>query len=506
MNDDVTGLVSPPSVRPAESLSPAAQLPEPVQETGPVGASRISEVIDRIGVTRSHKMILLLVTLGAFFDIIEQNTIGMIGPSLKDQWGISNTQIGLLGTATFGSMYVGAVLGGWLSDIAGRRVMFSFNLAIYSLGGLICALAPNYEVLFAGRLIVGLGLGGELAVGLALLAELNPTKFRASAVALNQVGAGGFGNPIAYGFGFVVIGLVGPALPIMLGGPGSSWRWVLGLLALPALLVLYIRRYLPETPRYLVSKGRIDEANRSLSILARGRLNPAGLLVTPYLAPEAAVTNARTDKVKPSEIFQGRLARHSIVLAVCASMLFGGTFVVMSFMPVVLIDRGYDIATSLAFTMIMNLGSLLGAASGVLLNARLPRRRVIGSGALLSCAMALSFGFLAHSSAAVLLIGFGFQFFLTLTACALSTWVPELYPTRVRAFGTGVISNLGSVAGAVLPPVAGALLAAFGAPGLLVLIAVMYFIVAIAVRFGPETHGRSLEELHGEYVGEPAAG
>ncbi|MFC6160882.1 MFS transporter [Kribbella jiaozuonensis] len=454
---------------------------------------RLASVMDRIGTNRSHKVILAVVIFGAFFDVIEQNTVGIVGPSLKDQWGVSSAGIGFLASATFGAMYIGAALGGWLSDLKGRKTMFNFNLALYSIGALVCALAPNFPVLVIGRVIVGLGLGGEFVVGLALLAEMTSTKFRSTAVGLLQVGAGGLGNPAAYLFGFVIVGVIGPDLPLWLGGPDASWRWVFALLCLPALLVLYTRRHMPETPRYLLSKGRIAEANRSLSVLASDRLNPRGLLVTNYLPENMRLAQA---DVRWTEILRGRLGRNSAVLGACTASLFGAQFVLLTFWPTLLVDQGYEIATSLWFTMVIFTGAVAGALVSSVLNARFRRRPTIAVAAALSCLSALAFAFLANGAVAILVLGFLFEFFSWWANCSISTWCPELYPTRVRAFGIGVISNLGMIGGALLPPLAGALLSSLGPVALLSLVGAMCAVVLVAVPFGPETFGRSLEELH----------
>ncbi|MGW2763692.1 MFS transporter [Streptomyces sp. NPDC001275] len=455
----------------------------------------LASVMDRIGTNRCHKMILCIVAFGAFFDVIEQNTVGIVGPSLKEQWGVSSTGIGFLASATFGAMYVGAALAGWLSDLKGRKTMFNFNLALYSMGALVCALAPNFTVLATGRVIVGLGLGGEFVVGLTLLAEMTSTQFRSTAVSLLQVGAGGLGNPAAYLFGLITVGMIGPHLPQFLGGPDASWRWVFVLLCLPALLILYTRRNMPETPRYLVSKARIPAANRSLSVLASGRLNPRGLVVTDYLPDNLQLAE---ENVRWTEILRGRLGRNSAVLGSCTAALFGAQFVLLTFWPTILVDRGYAIATSLTFTMIIFLGAVTGTIFASFLNARFRRRPTIAVAAALSCASALAFPFLAHGAAAILVLGFLFEFFSWWANCSISAWCPELYPTRVRAFGIGVISNLGMIGGALLPPVAGALLGSLGSGALLTLVAAMCAVVLVAVPFGPETFGRSLEELHDE--------
>lgn len=463
--------------------------------------SLLASIMDRIGTTRAHKVILVIVIFGAFFDVIEQNTVGIVGPSLKEQWGISSAQVGLLASATFAAMYIGAVASGWLSDLKGRKTMFNFNLALYSLGALVCAFAPNFGVLVAGRFVVGLGLGGEFVVGLALLAEMSSTQFRSKAVSLLQVGAGGLGNPTAYLFGFVIIGVVGPNLPLWLGGPDNSWRWVFALLALPALLILYTRRHMPETPRYLVSKGRIPSANRSLSVLASGRLKQQrNFAVTDYLPAEFEL--AEPEKVRWSEIFRGRLARNSAVLGTCTLMLFGAQFVLLTFWPIIMVEKGFAIATSLAFTMVIFTGAVLGALFSSFLNTRFRRRPTIAVAAALSVASALAFAFAAHGVVTILLLGFLFEFFSWWANTSISTWCPELYPTRVRAFGIGVVSNLGMIAGAALPPVAGALLSSLGPEALLTLVAAMCALVLVAVPFGPETFGRSLEEIHGETLEE----
>ncbi|MDQ4504295.1 MFS transporter [Sinomonas sp. ASV322] len=459
-------------------------------------AALLAAAMDRIGVTRCHKVVLFLVTFGAFFDVIEQNTVGMAGPALTAQWGISSAQVGLLASATFGAMYLGAVAGGWMADRWGRKTMFSFNLAVYSLGGLICAFAANYAMMVAGRIVVGLGLGGEFVVGLALLAELTSTKFRGTAVSLLQVGAGGLGNPAANLFGFLVIGVLGPILPLVLGGPDTAWRWLYIFLALPALLVLYLRRHFPETPRFLVMRGRIAEANKTLSVLASGRMNPRGVTVTEYLPDDASFDGAENSRW--TDILRGRLGRNSAVLATCTSMLFGAQFVMLTFWPIILISRGYEVVTSLVFTMVIDLGALLGASAASFFNTKFKRRPTVAAGAVLSAAAALVLAFGGNDVATILIVGFLFEFFSWWTNTAISAWAPELYPTRVRAFGIGAVSNLGLIGGAILPPVAGALLGSLGSSALLGLVGVMCLLVLVAVPFGPETFGRSLEEIHGE--------
>ncbi|MFF0267201.1 MFS transporter [Kribbella sp. NPDC004536] len=454
--------------------------------------SVVGRVLDAIPFNRAHRLILLMVLLGAFFDVMEENSLGAVGPALKSVWNISTPELAFLQTVTIGAMIIGKVVTGALGDHKGRRFALAFNLAVYCLGALICALAPGYAVLAVGRFVVGVGLGGEIAAGMTMLSELVSTKYRGAVVASLNVGAGGFGNVVSFGFAAVVLGPLGN----FFGGPHNSWRWMFALLVLPALLVLVYRRYLPETPRYLASRGRIDEANGVLTRLANGRLKDRSGPVTPYI--QHTGTAPAVEKVRLSEVFRGVLLRRTAALAVISWMTFGAQVTVLVLMPTILVEQGYTITKSLAFTMVMNVGSLLGAAAATWAALRLPRRVVITCGAGAACLAALAFGFLATTPALVLILGALFQFFVLLLNSTIFAWAPELYPTRVRAFGTAMVAVQGNVAGAFVPIGAGLLLDRAGMVAVFVLIAVMYSVMAVASRFAPETHGLSLEDINSD--------
>src|SRR5690606_34172898 len=203
-----------------------------------------------------------------------QNTIGLVGPILREQWGLSGADIGFLNTITFASAAIGRLLSGILGDRYGRRVMLTINLLLFTVGSALCALAPSFGWMCVARAIVGFGVGGEISTAVTMLAEFCSPKFRGTAAGLVNVGAGGFGNFLAPAFGLLVFTLF----------PGeNSWRWLFAVLAIPAFLVVFFRRYVPETPRFLASQGKIEEANKVLSILASGTLRPRNLKVKEYL-------------------------------------------------------------------------------------------------------------------------------------------------------------------------------------------------------------------------------
>jgi len=204
--------------------------------------SALPAVLDKIGFTRAQFWVLMLIMAGMFFDTLEQNSTGAMGTNLKDALGIDNDQLALINTATVIGGLIGRLVGGYLADKYGRRISLGFNLLLYTLGGLISAVAINYEMLLASRLIVGIGLGGEFTVGIAMLSEMVATRYRGTLVSFLNIGSGGVVNFLSYGIFFLILG----PFAGFFGGDETVWRWTYVLLVLPALLVVAFRCRPPE--------------------------------------------------------------------------------------------------------------------------------------------------------------------------------------------------------------------------------------------------------------------
>ncbi|KAA9165888.1 MFS transporter [Amycolatopsis acidicola] len=432
---------------------------------------------------------------GMFFDALEQDATGAIGEGLKASFGMDTGALALLNTVTTIGGLVGRLTTGYLADRRGRRFALSLNLLLYTLGGILSAVAPNPEILHLSRFIVGVGLGGEFTVGLALLSEMVATRFRGRVAASLNIGSGGVGNFVAFGLFLLVLGPLGDVL----GGPSLSWRWLFVLLALPALLVVVFRRYLPESPRFLLAQGRVDEANAALTVLASGSLRrrPAGS--TPYLSTKDIPATAG-ERVPLRELATPASLRRTTAIGLASWMSFGAQVTLLVLMPSILVAQGYSVTSSLAYTMVMNVGSLLGACASAFLAGRAPRKTVVLPAAVLGCAAAVAFALFAHGVALILILGAVFQFFALLLNTTLAAWSPELYPTRVRALGTSVVNGIGNVSGAVMPLLAVALFAAGGIAGVFVMLAAMYVVLGVSAVCAPETHNRSLEDLNPERV------
>lgn len=446
-------------------------------------AEQIENAYQRIGITSAHFGIIAMVLFGVFFDAIEQNTVGIAGPMLREQWGLGGTEIGLLNTATFTAVALGRVLAGAIMDRIGRRPLLGVNLLVFAVGSLICALTPNYEVLVAARFLVGLGLGGEIAIAVIMMSEFFSARHRGSAVGLINVAAAGLGNMLAPLFGVIVFA-------VFSGEDG--WRWLFGVLVLPALAVVVYRRALPETPRFLVAKGRVDEANLVLNRLALGRLHGEIDDVEPYLS--ATGTTEPTSTVRWTEAFGGAYRRATASLGVAVCMSYAAQISMLTLIPVILTERGLSLTSALWYTLVMQSGSLVGALTAAGLARRLPRKLTLTAGAGLGVIAGLGFGFFAVNIGWVLMFGFLFNFAVIILNTTIWLFAPEQYPTRIRGLATSVILAIGSLSGGLFPLVAGMVLDNYGVGAMFGLLTALFTLCALAVRFPKETFGLPMPE------------
>lgn len=461
----------------------AAENMVPSGKSSPV-IRQLEGALSRIGVTGAHKQIIALVLIGVLFDAFEQNTIGISGPMLKESWGLTGADIGFLNTITFGSAAIGRLLSGILGDRYGRRVMLTINLLLFTIGSLACALAPNFAMLAIARGIVGFGIGGEISTAVTMLSEFCSPKFRGTAAGLVNVGAGGFGNFLAPAFGLMIFTIF----------PGENgWRWLFAALALPALLVVFYRRFVPETPRFLASQGRIAEANKVLSILESGTLRPKNLVVREHLKDDQAQETSNKGAWK--ELFRAPFIGRTIPVAIAILMSYGAQLSVLTLMPIIFVSMGYTLQGSLLYSMIIQSGSVLGAIAASMFGYYFPRKKVLTVGAIFACLAAVSIATLGTNIYLVLLFGAIFQFFVLLLNTSIWIYAPELYPTRIRAFGVAFILATGSAAGSFVPTISGALFDAYGMIGVFGLAAAMYAVFAVCIQMGPETYGMSMEDL-----------
>lgn len=447
--------------------------------------------LDAIPTTSAHYRIFLLVAAGSLFNVIEQYLAGYAAPVLREQWGLTATAVSALSTATFLAMAAGALMTGFFADRFGRKHLFMVNVALYTAGSLLAALAPNYGVLLAARVIIGVGLGGEIGLGYTLVAEVMKAKVRGAMTSGLAFVSSGFGVFAASGLAAVILG----PLAVTLGGDEYAWRWLFGLMVLPAGLIFFFRRYIPETPRYLLRHGHVAEVNEILSRLSSGRLcSRADVPMTEWIAaPEGVPARAGEDETKFTEMFGPGLRRRTAVACALTIAQFGSFATFAIFTPALFDDRGVSVGLSLLFATVANFVGLVGAGFGILV-AQVVRRRTVylAGGALLVLTMVgLA---VVTDSMVTLALAAVMQFVLQVVNSTNWCYLPELFPTRVRAAGAGVASTVGMLASGFGPLAAGALLDVSGVTAVFVFLGSLALVFCVASRFGPETQGVVLAE------------
>jgi putative MFS transporter len=466
------------------------------------GYRQLNRAIDGMGVTPAHYKIFGLVALGSLFNVMEQYNVGYAGPALSKHWQLSNAQIGLLSAATFIAMAFGSLLGGRVADRLGRRSVFMANVAIFTCGAALAALSPNFVFLFVARILIGVGLGGEIALGYTVVSEIMPTKIRSVMTASVNVVAGGLGIFAASALAALVFG---PALPL-LGGDDSAWRWFFGVMLVPAVLLLFYRRFIPETPRYLIERGRIDDANRTLSLLASNRLRESPEIRTrTYIKVDgAAPPTGSQSGPGAKELLARDMVRNTTVGIVLTFALFGTAIALTVFMPTVLVSRGYAVGTSLLYTMCTTFAGLLGSIAGVFAAQWLRRRwtMMIGGGASIAC----SVGLFSAPDIHVALVCAGLMMFALFALISVNAvYLAELYPTSLRGLGMGAAFFGGQLAGGLGPLAAGYVMDRFGNTGMYSMVGSMCGVIILAAVAGPETFGIALDDEEPEQILTPRA-
>lgn len=366
-------------------------------------------------------------------------------------WKVDPGTAGLAGTVTLLASAVGGWLGGYLADRIGRVRTLQFTILWFSFFSLLCAFVQNFDQLLIARALLGIGFGGEWAAGAVLMGEAIRPQYRGRAVGSVQSGW-------AVGWGIAVLA---QALLFSWLPPEQAWRWMFAMGALPALLVLYLRRYVEEP---------------QISADSRAQARAAG------------------DTPKLSEIFDGPILKTTILASLAATGCQGGYYAITFWVPRFLTtERGLSIVSSTGYLATLIIGSFIGYLVGAWMADRLGRRNLFLIFSLGAIAVTLIYTQLPLSNSVLWVLGFPLGFFASGYFSGMGAFLTELYPTRLRGSGQGFCYNFGRGIGALFPFLVGWLSSTTTLGNAIAIFAVaaycVFFIAAYAL---PETRGRIL--------------
>ncbi|WP_406155898.1 MFS transporter [Streptomyces sp. NBC_00882] len=385
---------------------------------------------------------------GYALDSYDYFTLPLSMVALAAYFGLDSGQTGLFTTVTLLASGIGGALAGVLADRAGRVRALMITVITYAIFTVACGFAPNFESLLVFRALQGLGFGGEWAVGAILVAEYASAKHRGRTLGAIQS---------SWAVGWALAAIV-YTLVFSVFDADMAWRVMFWTGALPALLVVWMRRQVQDAPEAI------------------------------------AVREKSAGKGSFAAIFKPDLLRTTIFAGLLSTGVQGGYYTLATWVPTYLkSDRGLSVVGTGGYLTFLISGAFLGYLTGGYLTDRLGRRRNIWLFALLSAVCIVAYGNIPSGADTWLLVlGFPLGFCMSAIFSGFGSYLSELYPTAVRGSGQGFTYNAGRAVGAVFPTTVGFLADSWGVGGALVFGAIGYGIAALALLGLPETRGKEL--------------
>jgi MFS family permease len=447
-----------------------------------IRSADLVEALDEASLSRFHLRAVVASGVGFFTDAYDLFVIGIASTLITSDWDLSSGQLAVLNSTMLAAAFLGAFVFGRYADMVGRKRVYWLVAVIMIAGALGSALAPSFWVLIAFRFVLGFGVGGDYPVSAVMVSEYANRKDR--------------GKLVGMVFGTQALGLViGPLIALALLGSGASddvaWRVLLGLGALPAAAVIYLRCRMPESPRYQAQvQGRAEQAATGISDFTGGQVSGNGSAAVQH---ELGLRAFLTDR------------RWLITLAGTAGCWFlldyayyGNTISTPQILG--LISPNASTMTKIALQLAIFVAAAVpGYILAIIRLDRMGHRKLQLTGFAMMAACFLVIAAVPGMTTAVVpfLLVYGVSYFFTEFGPNMTTFVmpSELYPVTMRTTGHGIsagIGKLGAFIGVFLFPL---LQSSFGLRGTLLLTAGVSVLGLLLTLVLPEPAGRSLDDI-----------
>jgi MFS transporter, putative metabolite:H+ symporter len=444
----------------------------------------IGRAIDKVTLNKALVFIIAVAAAGFFFDSFDIVIVSYALPLIKQEFGLDPKQMGLIGSAALAGMGLGSWFWGWVADRWGRRVVFAATVAMFSVFTGITGLSMSLGFIVGARFVTGLGLGGMVPIDQALVAEYAPARIRGRVSAM---------LPLCWPIG--IFAAAGAGLLIV---PNFGWRWLFALGALPAILVFFIRRGVPESPRWLADQDRHREARASLAYVG-----VSSEMIDQARAELAAAPGyEREQEATFRDLFTPRFARrvaHTWLMWFCSGF---AAYAFSVWLPSIFATYYHiNLTRTLVYTFIVAGTSVVGRIVAFSLIDLFGRKALIVIGYGVAGCAALMFT-QAASETALLTTAMVYAGFADIGSLAMTVYTPEVYPVRIRGKGAAIAMGWGRFGGMISPLVAGFLISADNLIWVWGLMAAFQFTSAgLTFLMAHETSGRNLEA-----VAKPALG
>jgi MFS transporter, putative metabolite:H+ symporter len=416
-----------------------------------------------------------LATSSRSFDIV---TISFAPPVIVAQFHASKGAVSLSVTSSLIGYIVGALGDSVVADKYGRRLSMVVSVTLFSVGTILAAFSWNVTTLVIFRFVSGLGIGAEIAAVTTYLGEISPAPLRGRYTS--------WATTCAYA-GFAVVPFVAR---VLVPNYAAGWRILFGIGALGGVTILLLRRGIPPSPRWLVMRGRADEAQE---IVAEAEETALENIDDDELPPPQPVPEeAPAERFPLKSLLRPPMARRLVLFIAIWFVYYISNYGWLTLAPTLFVDKGYSLADSTTYLIVSGLGFLVGALATTRLSDRFERKY---SAALFAVAWAVSLVVIGLFVSPVVIIVFGFIASLTvgLLVPPLYAYTAEHFPTNARATGVAMTDGLGHVGGALAPLIVLGANSASGFSAAFIVMAVCGVVTAGLILLGIKATGRSLE-------------
>ncbi|TDF94856.1 MFS transporter [Paenibacillus piri] len=453
----------------------------PGMSAGAGSPEEIAARIERLPLTRWQTKARLIVGTATFFDAFDALAIAYALPVLIKEFNLSAGQIGMVISIGFLGQLIGALLTGFLAEKFGRLRMTIYTILLFSVTGFFVAASWSLGSLLFFRFIQGIGLGGEVPLAASYINEITKAQRRGKFVLLYE---------LIFSFGLMAVAIASYYLIPTLG-----WRWIFIIGGIPAILTLFMRRQLPESPRWLAGVGRAKDADQAMTFIednVRARTN--GVLPEPVIVP----LNREQQPGSVRELFKGVYRKRTLVLWSIWFTSYLAFYGVSTWVPSIFKSVfNLSVEQSLLYGLVLILAGVVSAFICALTIDIVGRKAWITSSMLLGAASFITLWLIGAKTPAQVLIwaSIGYAWVAVVTM-AVYLYTPELYPTRMRALGTSLASAWLRLSSIIGPTYVGFILTNSSISYVFLGFGVVSLAGGIIFGlFGIETKGKSLEEL-----------
>lgn len=435
--------------------------------------------LDRLPHWPYGRALLWIVGAGYFFGFFDVVNIGFALPVISKQFHVTAAvaataiSIGLVG------YIIGSYLNSTVSDLYGRKLGLTLSVSLFTIGSLLSTFSPNLTWLDVFRFITGMGIGAEIASVTTYLGEMSPAPLRGRYT--------GWATTFAYtGFSavpFIALGLV----------PHFSWGWraLLFIGAIGGVTISLLRRKIPESPRWLLSKSRIAEANAVVEA-AEAYIQQRSQSPLPPVVP---AHDAVADHGYPTKaLFSAPYLARLILFVVIWFVYYVANYAWLTLAPSLFVAHGYSLTSTISYLVVSGIGFFVGAVGSALLGDRFERKWFILSVTIIFGLCLLLIG-LFPSASVIMILGFIASVTIGLMVPLLYALTAEHFPTRARATGVALTDGLGHIGGALAPVFVLSAVAVGGFVQGFVVMAVACAVTAILLPLSIRATRRNLETV-----------